>query len=74
MEQEGVGDERFDGFEWDERKSERCRKERGFDFGLAVRTLAGLCIERASQQESRVSKPLDSAGCPCFSEIVRCLS
>lgn len=27
----------FDGFEWDERKNERCKRERGFDFRFAIR-------------------------------------
>jgi uncharacterized DUF497 family protein len=27
----------FTGFEWDERKNERCRRERGFDFHFAIK-------------------------------------
>jgi uncharacterized protein len=27
----------FDGFEWDERKNERCKRERGFDFRFAIK-------------------------------------
>ncbi len=27
----------FTGFEWDERKNERCKRERGFDFHFAIK-------------------------------------
>lgn len=27
----------FTGFEWDERKNERCKRERGFDFRFAIK-------------------------------------
>lgn len=32
-------------FEWDEEKSERCLRERGFDFGFASRLFEGAPLE-----------------------------
>jgi uncharacterized protein len=36
-----VSDDDFDSFEWDEAKSERNRRERGFDFAFAARVFEG---------------------------------
>ncbi len=40
-----VGQDNFDGFEWDEEKSARCYEERGFDFDHAARLFDSDFIE-----------------------------
>jgi uncharacterized DUF497 family protein len=40
----------FEGFEWDEKKSERCFRERALDFRHAINIFEGTCVEREDRR------------------------
>ena len=56
---------RFKDFEWDPAKSDRCYKERGFDFGFARAIFSGPILRRRdtrSKNETRFQALGEAAG------------